>query len=84
MPTEKQAAEMWCPFVRHSDLQSDAGGSWNRGPAADNRVNLDPDGEGEWACNCIGSRCMAWRWRESASSPNRIGCCGLAGAGYLA
>jgi hypothetical protein len=80
MPTEKQAAEMWCPFVR---LANDRG-TWNRGLGRD-PINTDGNVTfGNFACNCLGARCMAWRWREAPSSPDRTGCCGLAGDGYIA
>lgn len=29
--------------------------------------------------NCVGSHCMAWRWRDSAQVIERRGFCGLAG-----
>ena len=79
MTTEKEAAAMWCPFVRHSDNPGDQGGSWNRGMAADNRVNVDPDGKGAFQCHCIGSLCMAWRWDDTGPPKTRHGYCGLAG-----
>lgn len=66
MPTETEAATMWCPHVRHPD--DDKGGSWNRGPYPGREVNLNHDGTvGSYACNCIGSRCMAWRWKDTTN-----------------
>ena len=80
MPTEKQAAEMWCPFVRHA---SDGHGTFNRGIGDDPTLVKVMPGV-SYNCRCIGSRCMAWQWRAAGSGPERIGCCGLAGRGYLA
>ncbi|MCC6776675.1 MAG: hypothetical protein IT537_08575 [Hyphomicrobiales bacterium] len=32
------------------------------------------------AAYCVGSQCMAWRWRDEKSRLDRRGYCGLAGA----
>ena len=79
MTTEKEAASMWCPFIRHEDPDV-KGGSWNRGRQEGNPANVDADGSpGSYACNCIGSRCMAWRWDNKLPPADKHGHCGLAG-----
>lgn len=87
--TEKQAAEKWCPHVRHLELSEDADGRVVSSAA----VNA-PDEHGE--SRCIGSGCMSWRdgWRSTkgdvgavmfgvthppSSDWERVGYCGLAG-----
>jgi len=78
MPTEKEAAQMWCPFVRRSGPD----GTWNRGTGSD-PVNPRAAFPGQdAACNCLGSRCMAWRWSVKTPVDSPIGYCGLAGQGY--
>lgn len=78
MTTEKEAATMWCPFVRYTGDTDH--GSWGRGGNAGNPANIDPaKGPGDYACNCIGSRCMAWRWDDTGPPETRHGYCGLAG-----
>lgn len=74
--TEDEAKTKWCPFVRvhGGDL------SFNRYAAADNPA---------FNCTCLGSACMAWRWRwipemEISRGAHLIeskteGYCGLAG-----
>ena len=87
MTTEKEAASVWCPVIRHEDPDV-KGGSWNRGRQEGNPANVDADGSpGSYACNCIGSRCMAWRWDDNGLSASvelrkhgkTPGYCGLAG-----
>ena len=60
--SEDEAKEKWCPFSR---VWSYEGGSFNR----------DLDGS-EAVANCIGSRCMAWRWEDNR---RERGFCGMAG-----
>lgn len=70
--TEDEASEKWCPFVR---VGMPVGGSMNRDvqgyhEAVSNKKHF----------NCIGSDCMAWRWKEDTTrSVTRKGYCGLAG-----
>jgi len=60
MHTETEAKNLWCPLVRH---EGESAGSFNRGWAPHNPLNQTPANEEEsYLCNCIGSRCMAWRW----------------------
>ena len=87
MPTEKQAEAMWCPFVRYtSDTDS---GSWGRGTTPENPANVAANGTSRnYSCNCIGSRCMAWRWADTSLviRAKRDGFCGLSQAledGYI-
>lgn len=83
--TEEEAKTKWCPMARDRD------GAGNRVPYGD--ADADPVPQ-EYARNeamvfpCIGSACMAWRWRNGAfplpNDPPSIsgryeGYCGLAG-----
>lgn len=68
--TEDEAKKRWCPFARTLYVGK-AGGIQppsNRFSNPDGQENNPPD------CRCIGSACMAWRWRLSGD-----GYCGLAG-----
>ncbi len=51
MHTEKEATKLWCPKYQTAG----AGTTWR-----DNRMSK---AEGQIGC-CIGSACMAWRWRH--------------------
>lgn len=62
--TELEAAKKWCPFVRN-DYKANGG---NRGQHG--CVQIAP---------CIGSHCMAWRWRTTTKDNPKHGRCGLAG-----
>jgi hypothetical protein len=66
--TEEHAKEKWCPHVRIRH-QSQA------------VVNRTPDPMHHADYGCIGSRCMSWRWRNSALDVGHEpkGFCGLAG-----
>lgn len=80
--TEDEAKTKWCPFVRvysvaDGEHPSAPNGSWNRHQA---------DGLSE--TRCIGSACMAWRWRETRGRVKETGeaapfdgYCGLAERG---
>lgn len=71
--TEDQAKQKWCPFVRQAEH---GGGSWNRASWPDGDIlNLDHS-KGLYACNCIASLCMAWRFQYISKDS---GYCGLAG-----
>lgn len=86
--TEAEAKAKWCPFARtktaaFSAKDGDAVASCNR----------DFDGEPvDMLHTCIGSACMAWRWRTEPQQGRRLnpdkespldrpgdGYCGLAG-----
>ena len=71
MVTEDEAKTMWCPFVRHADVDIY---TFNRG-GGDNFLNEHPNNQGS-VCNCIGSKCMAWRWNPESGG----GYCGMGGA----
>jgi len=83
--TEDEAKMKWCPFVRHDN----GTGAFNRGAwGGPKSENYDPinikNNEGKFACNCIGSVCMAWRWQMTVNKDGSIedekeGFCGLAG-----
>ncbi len=69
--TEQQASEKWCPHIRMAIVMTD--GSLSLGNVA---LGTRPE--------CIGSRCMQWRWFEDdpgqyAQGISRRGYCGLAG-----
>lgn len=61
--TEKEAAEKWCPMGRYlavfrgDDGKRECAGSFNRG-ADDSNLR---------SSNCIGSRCMAFRWAPDST-----------------
>jgi hypothetical protein len=85
--TESDAARSWCPMVRHPTMVTNGRGGTIVGVAAG---NVSGDGDSQKAPNCIGSRCMLWRWAESEAqaaerlhaspaAPGRLGYCGLAG-----
>ena len=66
MNTEDEARTLWCPMVRHEG----EGGTFNRGWAAHNPLNLSADiKQAAFACNCIATRCSAWRWGQPVSQP---------------
>lgn len=72
--TEEEAKTKWCPFVRHAEdtNQETSVPAFNR-LAEPLRYNL----------NCVGSDCMAWRWKPFAGyevhDDYDQGFCGLAG-----
>ena len=83
--TEDQAKAKWCPFVvaSHTNPRQRA---WVDGDVGEPTGTLHH--------NCLGSECMAWRWRdqiaEAVDGPEGLslnvsvdhssGFCGLAGA----
>jgi hypothetical protein len=81
MTTEREAAELWCPFARVA-VESHVGVV-----AAVNRVpEAMEDSDHADMLTCRGSLCMAWRWHTKKSGgvvettdglPS--GYCGLAG-----
>lgn len=70
MHTEIEAKDLWCPLVRH---EGESAGSFNRGWSPSNPLNCATTTDEEsYLCNCIGSRCSAWRWSRpppSAEAP---------------
>jgi len=70
--TEDEAKTKWCPFIRETEHPD--------GVLQTNRSDLS---RGSW--NCIGSACMAWRWKMTwdetgiGVEENFHGYCGLAG-----
>jgi hypothetical protein len=84
--TEEEAKTKWCPFVRLEGNESPHGRDWmtNRGEYA------QPTSPRDALSTCIGSACMAWRWKKrfgpDPDKPENItelppteGYCGLAG-----
>ncbi len=68
--TEDEAKTRWCPFTR---LLTEAG--------TGNRVmNKDMLAISDIATNCIGSQCMAFRWRTSPAQAAEVNARGNAGA----
>jgi len=65
--TEDEAKTKWCPFARLAELDGA-----NRGSVSGHDMPL---------AKCIGTACMAWRWRiiPSKQDPHEAGYCGLAG-----
>jgi hypothetical protein len=73
MMSEDEAKRKWCPFARAWDGQ---GASTNRIASGD--LNI-PGPRSD--CNCIASKCMAWRWTRAVTEDGDPCCyCGLAGA----
>ena len=85
--TEDEAKTKWCPFARVSLHDGEAIGNH-----AANRFPVNTGGE--MYSRCIGSECMAWRWKyvlpdestelgmnahKTDSDGNWLGYCGLAG-----
>jgi hypothetical protein len=88
--TEDEATRMWCPFTRVAFMGSHVGNrvstamlqmtekSAERGEARD----YDYFRQQQADCNCIASRCMAWRWagyHRRGDNAEATGFCGLAG-----
>lgn len=78
--TEEEAKQRWCPFARVGYEQT----TFNRFNNPANAIASSP----VWPaiCNCIGSKCMAWRWeyddyRATGGGLEQTdsGYCGLAG-----
>lgn len=73
--TEEEAKTKWCPAAR---VDSTAANRPNPGPNCDTTAGWPP---------CIGSACMAWRWKrermhdtsEHYMDSTTEGRCGLAG-----
>jgi hypothetical protein len=66
--TETEAHHLWCPMVRHEG----EGASFNRGWQQSNPLNATR--QESFLCNCIGSRCAAWRWGAPAGRhPGQLG-----------
>lgn len=69
MHTEIQAQNLWCPLVQH---QGHTGGSFNRGWSPSNPLNIAKRQEdASYLCNCIASRCAAWRWSSEPDVVSR-------------
>lgn len=86
MLTEEEAKVSWCPFARMVWATREPSGtkSWKTsGSPSFNRARIEFSAEEKFPCNCIASRCMAWRWARAevgGTAPlERQGYCGLAG-----
>ena len=85
--TEDEAKTKWCPHVRIAD----EGGTWNRAwRFFVRKVAKKKERELVPMCRCIGSGCMAWRWKWNSDGGDAVeqhnkpsgegsGYCGLAG-----
>ena len=62
MITELDALKKWCPFTRHAAFGSPA---INRSGDAD-KFGIDYNPVNKWN-KCVGSDCMAWRFRKPNS-----------------
>lgn len=77
--TEDEAKEKWCPFVRV--VIGPDNPAW-QGLMLTNRGDIPADNTHTL---CIGSACMAWRWRHKPAPEDPFapsdgdGYCGLAG-----
>lgn len=62
--TEEEAKQRWCPFVRLTGAERE----WhtNRDPSM---PSIPTDTQ---AYRCIGSACMAWRWRGYFTDEGRF------------
>jgi hypothetical protein len=79
MMTEDEAKKKWCPHVQVS-VSTGIDGT----EADDNRNSTKHDFDRQPVC--IGSACMAWRWKaqqqlpiDEGLAPSHEGYCGLAG-----
>jgi len=72
MYTEDEAREKWCPHARMLESYGER--------ASYNRAVSPSGGDEEASTKCIGSACMAWRWKPG---DNRRGYCGLSGSPYM-
>jgi hypothetical protein len=78
--TEEEAKTKWCPHVRYKSSRGEGINRWQEGMDA----QYNPDHS-----RCIGSACMAWRWRvmpgplevgvHATTNNPGDGYCGLAG-----
>lgn len=70
--TEEEAAKRWCPFSRYRSINGEGINRW--ASATDVQMNPLP-------ARCIGSQCMAWRWKLDEGQPTHQtqGRCGLVG-----
>lgn len=69
--TEKEADARWCPFSAARSVRTASGER-----EAYSVITNQDDGEGDVFVNCMGSRCMAWRWQDERRA---FGYCGMAG-----
>jgi hypothetical protein len=82
--TEKEAVAKWCPYSRVIERDCDGSTrSRNRVVVLDDAGGIVKDiSHNLVGANCIGPRCMAWRWAGNVflqNSASRGGYCGLAG-----
>lgn len=87
--TEEEASKRWCPFARYVVTHNDeiAISSHNRISGTFTQEN--PETLVANVGDCLGSRCMAWRWLLTEINPEKTspdlhylrghGYCGLAG-----
>lgn len=83
--TEDEAKTKWCPFVRAvtGAIYDDGRSNHATCQPAINRIVDDTKWAFPKGVACIGSACMAWRWKGKAAFEGqpieRYGRCGLAG-----
>jgi hypothetical protein len=73
--TETEAAKRWCPFARVSMPSNAAGNrvsSFHKSIAS-TAGDRDHYAQQEADCNCIASRCMAWRAHGIAAQRDATG-----------
>jgi hypothetical protein len=91
LATEEEATQKWCPFARVLLPVNQAGNrvSTFHMQLAEKSGSSDAEHYRRQVadCNCIGSRCMAWRWAGYRRIPSTIctdqdeahGYCGISG-----
>lgn len=87
--TEADAKTKWCPFVRSSVVGTNAENKLMVISNRDAAQLVEHSDKDVFTHNCIGSACMAWRWKHPGFDHNIIGepitpveaegFCGLAG-----
>ena len=77
--TEDKAKTKWCPFARV--VRIDSRTLFVRSLNSTQDVQSIAGLLDKINDRCVGSKCMAWRWTDVLSMPqkDRRGCCGLAG-----
>lgn len=65
--TEEEAKTKWCPFAKADDYDGGGYSTSSSKPASRHGRGMAFNEYGAFPFgNCIGSRCMAWRWTDPA------------------
>lgn len=73
MLPEAEAKTKWCPFARVALHAGNGGATANRHPSDGSTSTISPPAIEE-ETRCIGSACMAWRWRDPAPTARAEEC----------